>query len=115
MTGLRRGLRLRCPHCSEGHLFSSFMKVKDCEACGADNTAYPCDDAPPYLTLFLVGHLFVPFVFMMDKAWSPPMWVMFAVWLPLITALTLATMPFMKGAVVGLCWANGITRETARQ
>ncbi|MBP0495127.1 DUF983 domain-containing protein [Pararoseomonas indoligenes] len=114
-TGLRRGLGLRCPHCGEGRLFRRFLTVSACEACGSDNTRYPADDAPPYLTLFLVGHFVVPFVFWMDKAWSPALWVMFAIWLPLITAITLATLPFMKGAVVGIAWANGVTRETARQ
>lgn len=114
-TGLKRGLGLRCPHCGEGRLFSSFLKVEGCKECGQDNTIYPSDDAPPYLTLFLVGHLFVPFVFWMDKAWAPEMWVMFAIWLPLITALTLLTLPYMKGAVIGICWAYGVTRETARQ
>ena len=33
----------------------------------------------------------------------------------LITVLTVAMLPFMKGAVIGIAWANGITRETARQ
>jgi uncharacterized protein (DUF983 family) len=116
ITGVRRGLRQRCPQCGEGHLFSSFLKVKgSCEACGADNTAYPSDDAPPYLTLFLVGHLILPFMFWMDRAWAPAMWIMFAIWLPLISVVTLATLPFMKGATIGFAWATGVTRETARQ
>ncbi|WP_426954394.1 DUF983 domain-containing protein [Muricoccus radiodurans] len=115
VTGVGRGLRLRCPQCGEGHLFSGFLKVKGCEACGEDNTNYPSDDAPPYLTLFLIGHLIVPFMFWMDKAWAPAMWVMFAIWLPLIGGLSLAMLPFMKGATIGLAWANGVTRETARQ
>ncbi|MBL6457749.1 DUF983 domain-containing protein [Belnapia sp. T6] len=114
--GLRRGLGLRCPQCGEGRLFGRFLKVSDhCEACGADNTIYPSDDAPPYLTLFLVGHLILPFMFWMDKAWEPAMWVMFALWLPLVGGMTLALLPYMKGVVVGFAWANGVTRETARQ
>ncbi len=114
--GVRRGLALRCPQCGEGRLFRGFLKVSEhCEACGADNTVYPSDDAPPYLTLILVGHLIVPFIFWMDKAWAPAMWIMFAIWLPLISAVTLATLPYMKGAVVGFAWATGVTRETARQ
>lgn len=113
--GVRRGLRLRCPECGEGRLFSSFLKVKGCEACGSDNTVYPSDDAPPYLTLLLVGHFIVPFAFWMDKAWAPELWVMFAIWLPLITIVTLAALPYMKGAVVGVAWATGVTRATVRQ
>lgn len=115
-VGVRRGLGGRCPHCGEGRLFSRFLKVRErCDACGADNTVYPSDDAPPYLTLLLVGHLVLPFMFWMDRAWAPAMWVMFAIWLPLIAALTLAVLPVLKGAVVGFAWATGVTRETARQ
>jgi uncharacterized protein (DUF983 family) len=115
-VGVRRGLGLRCPQCGEGRLFARFLKVRErCEACGQDNMIYPSDDAPPYLTLFLVGHLILPFMFWLDRAWEPAVWVQLAIWLPLITIVTLATLPYMKGAVVGFAWATGVTRESARQ
>ena len=111
-SGVGRGLKLRCPQCGEGHLFNGFLKVAPrCEVCGADNTIYPSDDAPPYLTLVLVGHFVLPLMFWMDKAWSPAMWVMFTIWLPLIAVLTIGMLPFMKGAVVGFAWATGVTRQ----
>lgn len=115
-TGIVRGLRLRCPHCGEGHLFRGFLKVREhCEVCGKDNSIYPADDAPPYLTLLLIGHLVVPFIFVVERAWAPALWITFAIWVPLIVAITLATLPFMKGAVIGIAWANGVTRASARQ
>jgi uncharacterized protein (DUF983 family) len=114
-TGVRRGLGLRCPHCGKGPLFSRFLKVSDhCEVCGADNTIYPSDDAPPYLTLLLVGHVFIPLIFWMDRAWAPALWMLFAIWLPLITAVTIAALPYMKGAVIGFAWATGVTRQATR-
>lgn len=114
--GVRRGLGLRCPQCGEGRLFGRFLKVSECcEACGADNTVYPSDDAPPYLTLFFVGHFIIPFMFWVDRAWEPALWVQFAIWLPLIAAVSLVLLPYMKGAVVGFAWAMGVTRESARQ
>lgn len=114
--GLRRGLRLRCPACGEGRLFARYLKVSQrCESCGADNAVYPSDDAPPYLTIVLVGHLILPVIFWVDRSWSPALWVQLAIWLPLITLITVAMLPFMKGAVIGIAWANGVTRETARQ
>lgn len=116
LQGLRRGVGLRCPQCGEGRLFSRFLKVsKHCEACGADNTIYPSDDAPPYLTLVLVGHVFIPLMLWIDRAWEPAIWLQLAIWLPLIGIITLGALPYMKGAVVGFAWANGVTRETARQ
>ena len=115
-VGVRRSASLRCPQCGEGHLFGRFLKVRDrCEVCGADNTLYPSDDAPPYLTLILVGHIFAPLIFWLDAAWQPSMWLILAISLPAIAAVTLAMLPYMKGAVVGFAWATGVTRETARQ
>ena len=67
-TGVRRGLGLRCPHCGEGRLFGRFLKVSEhCEVCGADNTMYPSDDFPPYLTILVTGHVLVPLLI-----WSDP-------------------------------------------
>ena len=32
---IKRGLRFRCPNCGEGHVFSSFFKMRDeCAVCG---------------------------------------------------------------------------------
>jgi uncharacterized protein (DUF983 family) len=94
-------------------LFQRFLKVSQhCEVCGADNTIYPSDDAPPYLTIVIVGHLVVPLILWMETTWAPAMWILFAIWLPLITAITIALLPFVKGAVVGFAWATGVTRES---
>ena len=115
-VGVRRGARLRCPQCGEGHLCGRFLKVRErCEVCGGDNTLYPSDDAPPYLTLILVGHIFAPLIFWLDAAWQPSMWLILARSLPAIAAVTLAMLPYMKGAGGGFAWATGVTRETAHQ
>lgn len=116
VDGVKRGIRLRCPQCGQGHLFDGFLKVRaHCEVCGGDNGVFPADDAPPYLTLLLVGHLVFPFVFWAEKAWAPALWLQFTIWLPVIVAITLGSLPYMKGAVIGIAWANGVTRSTARQ
>ena len=113
-VGVGRGIRLRCPQCGEGYLFSRYITVRErCEVCGEDNTIYPSDDAPPYLTLLMVGHFIIPFMFWMDKAWNPAMWVMFAIWLPLIAVTTMGMLPYMKGLVIGFAWANGVIRGDA--
>ena len=38
-------------------------------------------------------------------AYSPPLWVHAALWLPLTVALALLLLPCVKGALVGLQWA----------
>ena len=40
---------------------------------------------------------------------SPPTWIQMAIWLPLTLGLTLALLPLIKGAVIGVQWALGLT------
>jgi uncharacterized protein (DUF983 family) len=111
-TGIRRGLRCRCPECGRGHLFGGYLKLSPaCPSCGADNTIYPSDDFPPYLTILIVGHIIVPLFMWVDSAFAPALWLQFAIWLPLTVALAAALLPPMKGATVGLCWATKLTRQ----
>jgi uncharacterized protein (DUF983 family) len=111
LTGLRRGLSCRCPSCGEGRLFAGYLAVRSpCETCGADNADYPLDDFPPYLTIVLVGHVVVPLLIWADLRFAAPIWLQFAIWLPVTLILSLLVLPRMKGATAGLCWATGITR-----
>ena len=109
--GIRRGLSRRCPTCRQGDLFCGFLKVRPrCEVCGANNGAYPSDDMPPYLTIAIVAHVIIPLFMWVDHAFAPPLWVQFATWLPLTALLAIGLLPFVKGGVIGLCWATGIVR-----
>jgi uncharacterized protein (DUF983 family) len=113
LEGLRRGGTLHCPTCGEGRLFARYLKpTPRCAVCGADNTIYPSDDAPPYLTALLVGHLFVPVLLWIDHAFDPAMWLEMSIALPLFAILTMATLPFVKGAVIGFAHATGVTRAS---
>ncbi|MBV9251975.1 MAG: DUF983 domain-containing protein [Acetobacteraceae bacterium] len=111
-TGLRRGLAIRCPVCGQGRVLYNFLQVRTpCEVCGADNSVYPSDDFPPYLTIFAVGHIIIPLFLLVDRAYAPPIWVGCAIWLPLTLILCLLLLPRMKGATIGFCWAAGIERQ----
>lgn len=110
--GIRRGLTRRCPSCGQGRLFAGYLKVSPrCETCASDNTIYPADDFPPYLTILAAGHLLVPLIFIVERSFAPAVWVQTAIWLPVTLALCLTLLPFMKGATVGLCWATGLVRN----
>jgi uncharacterized protein (DUF983 family) len=112
--GVKRGLSLRCPNCGKGRLFKSFLKVEQhCEVCGNDNSIYPSDDAPPYLTLLLTGHVIVPLYMAIERAYAPPMWLSASIWLPLTAIMSILLLPYMKGGVLGFCWAKDIRREQA--
>ena len=93
----------KCPDCGEGRLFRAFLKVESpCAACGHDNAQYPSDDAPPYFTILIVGHLVIAPLVVAPVIWTLPPLLVLAVALPLVAALTLALLPRVKGAVIGL-------------
>ena len=101
-----RGVRGACPNCGRGHLFKGFLKVADaCDACGEELHHHRADDAPPYFTMFIVGHIVVPLVLVVEKLWAPPLAVHFVLWTAVTLGLTFALMPAVKGAIVGLQWA----------
>ena len=105
VLGMKRGAAGRCPQCGKGHLFRKYLKVQACEACGNDNTAYPADDAPPYFTILLVGHLVVAPLLVFPFIWQANVWLVLATVMPALLILTLLFLPIVKGAVVGLQWA----------
>jgi uncharacterized protein (DUF983 family) len=104
-----RGFLRRCPNCGEGKLFSGYLSVSaSCCACGTELHHQRADDAPPYFTIFIVGHIVVPLMLVVEKLWAPDLWIHFLFWLPLTLALTLLLLPRVKGAVIGLQWALGM-------
>lgn len=103
---MRRGLQHKCPACGKAALFSSYLKVVDtCPACNEELHHQRADDAPPYITIFIVGHIVVPGVLLLEKAYAPATWIHLSIWLPLLVVLSLAILPRIKGLFVGLQWA----------
>jgi hypothetical protein len=75
-TGLGRGLARRCLNCGAGRLLKGFLTIRSpCEVCGSDNHIYPSDDFPPYLTIFVTGHLVIPLFIWTDAAFEPALWL----------------------------------------
>jgi uncharacterized protein (DUF983 family) len=106
LTGLRRGLCLRCPECGQGRLLHAYLKVRPtCEVCGHDNAQYPSDDAPPYFTILIVGHLFVAPLLLFPFIWKWPAAYVLLATIPALAAVTLLLLPRIKGAVIGVQWA----------
>lgn len=100
------GARCRCPACGEGRLFKGYIEVEPvCNACGQELHHQRADDAPPYFTMFIVGHVIVGGVLTVEQTWAPETWVHLAIWLPLTVGLSLLLLPRIKGALVGLQWA----------
>ncbi|GLK80809.1 DUF983 domain-containing protein [Methylopila turkensis] len=101
-----RGLKLRCPACGEGRLFRAYLKVNDaCPACGEALHHQRADDAPPYVVISIVAHVIVAALMAVELTWKPEIWVHLVLWIPLTIAMSLALLPPVKGALVGLQWA----------
>jgi uncharacterized protein (DUF983 family) len=106
LQGLTRGFRRRCPNCGAGPLYRGYLTVeKTCPLCGHDNGQYRADDAGPYFTILVVGHIYVGPVLLMPFVWKAPIWLVIGLTLPALAALTLILLPLIKGAVIGAQWS----------
>ena len=106
LPAMLRGARGKCPSCGEGKIFSGYLKINDhCPHCGEALYHHRADDAPPYLTIFVLGHILVPLMLMVERGYTPPMWVHWVTWPTLAVVLTLVLLPLIKGAFVNLQWA----------
>jgi uncharacterized protein (DUF983 family) len=102
-----RGIRKRCPACGEGHIYRAYLKVNDaCPACGEALHHHRADDAPPYFTIIIVGHIVVPLVLVVERLFAPAIWMQSVGWTLLTTLLCLIVLPMAKGGLIGLQWAN---------
>ncbi|WP_407950735.1 DUF983 domain-containing protein [Parvibaculum sp.] len=105
-TSILRGFGGLCPSCGRGRIFHRFLKVADaCPNCGEELHHHQADDAPPYFTIMIVGHIVVPLMLWLELDYLPPLWVHAAIWPTLTLLLSLWFLPRIKGAVVGWQWA----------
>lgn len=105
-TALINGARSKCPNCGEGPVFNGFLDIVDeCETCGEALHHHRADDLPPYLNIFIVGHIVVAFLLLAVKyEWFDTWTITFGgAGIALISAIVL--MRPLKGMVVGLQWA----------
>lgn len=104
-----RGLRQTCPACGRGALYQAFLKTHEqCSQCGEMLGAHEADDAPPYFTIFIVGHVVIPLALLVERFYAPPLWI-HATLFSLIAIITaLLALPRVKGAIIGWQWALGM-------
>ncbi|WP_198371218.1 DUF983 domain-containing protein [Roseomonas rosulenta] len=111
-VALARGAKCLCPACGQGKLFNGYLRVVDeCSACHAPLGRIRADDAPPYFTIFLAGHVLLPGVFLVDKIWRPEMWVHMAIWLPAFAIVSTLLLRPVKGMVVAWMMRLGLTGD----
>lgn len=110
-TALGRGILGRCPACGQTRCFAGYLRVVPvCVACTAPLGSLRADDLPPYLTIFIVGHVIVGLMMWAEGAYRLDFGVQAAIFLPLSLVLTLALLRPVKGAVLGLMLKLGMAK-----
>ena len=101
----KRALLGRCPCCGKGQLFRTYLKqVENCSVCGEFFGAIRADDAAPWLTIIIVGHVFLPLMLYFEAGTSIPAWVAACGWSAFFIALSLAILPRAKGLFIAILW-----------
>ena len=104
---VKRGFMGKCPHCGEGKMFRAFLKVAEaCPSCGEELHHQRADDAPPYMTIFVVGHIIgAGMLWVEHQNDALPIWIHATVWPILTVLLSFYFLPRIKGGLIGLQWA----------
>ena len=112
-----RGMKGQCPACGSKTLWRKYLKVQDdCAACGLHLGGHQADDAPPYFTIFIVGHVIVPIALIVERLYTPPLYIHALHFTVLAVLVSLISLPIVKGGVVGLQWAlrlHGFAAESS--
>ena len=103
---LWRGFKQCCPACGKGRIYGKYLKVNAaCNVCGQELHHHRADDAPPYFTMLVVGHLVIGMLLSVEMHYHPEIWVHAVLWAPITIVLSLLMLPRIKGALIGLQWA----------
>lgn len=102
-----RGAMCRCPHCGQGKMFRAYLKTAyQCDICGEELSHHRADDFPPYIAITIVGHIIIFLMLHLDMTYHVQPITYVVTMIPLAIVLPLAMLPSIKGAIVGLQWAN---------
>ncbi len=98
----------RCPNCGDGPLFAGFLRVAPaCTACGFDFKRVDSGDGPAVFVIFIAGFIAAFGVMFTAIFWRhAPIWVSFAIWLPVAAILCFALLRPMKGLMIAAQFAN---------
>jgi uncharacterized protein (DUF983 family) len=106
LIAIYRGAIGRCPRCGKGSLLYRYLKIVDCcSVCGEPYGHFRTDDAAPWLTILVVGHITIPIVLIFEQSFKIAMALALAIYLPLIAGLTLILLPRCKGVIAAVLWA----------
>lgn len=112
-----RGAMGKCPRCTAAPLFARWLRpVAQCGSCGQDWTLHQADDFPPYVSIFVTGHLMAPLLIWLVLEQEFSTLAAAAVIVPFAIVVMLGVLQPAKGAIIALQWwlgMGGFVRERA--
>jgi uncharacterized protein (DUF983 family) len=87
--------------------------VHACPSCHAEFGRVRADDAAPWLTIIVIGHIFLPLVFFLNLDRLIAFWASVAVYAGFLSLLALAVLPRAKGLFIAILW--GPARRAPRR
>lgn len=101
------GLGAKCPRCGRGSLFDGLLEVRDrCDHCDLDLTPHDTGDGAIVFVILILGAVVVALAIWLEAAFAPPIWVHLAVWLPVVTILSIVLLRLFKGVLIALHFKN---------
>jgi uncharacterized protein (DUF983 family) len=87
-------------------LFRAYLKqVDSCRECNEAWCEIRTDDAAPWLTILIVGHVMAPVLVAMSKSGRFSPWEMTAILVPVLVAICLLILPRAKALFMAAIWA----------
>lgn len=106
---LARGFTKHCPKCGKASIYERYLKpTPACTSCGEKYDHIRTDDFAPWLTLIVLGHLFVPLVYHLETTYRPPLVMLFSILVPTVIVGVMGALPHFKGAAIALMWHLGL-------
>jgi len=102
---LLNGVRLTCPRCGEGKLFSSYLKRVDaCSHCGESFEGLDADDGPAWLTIGLTVPMLIGSLLYLELRQDLPAGEEALILVAAAISSVLLLLPVAKGFFIGLLW-----------
>jgi uncharacterized protein (DUF983 family) len=101
-------LKPRCPLCRKGRLYRPWTVsvVEKCAVCAAPLGQHDIGDGAAVFLLFILGFSIVPLAWVLELAFSPPLWVQAFIWSVVGTAMVAILLPATKAYIVMLEWRH---------
>lgn len=106
---IKRGLRLRCPACGKGKIYSGFLDVSEsCSHCNLALKEHDAGDGPAYVVMSLMSVKIMVLALILEFTAEPPVWLHIIIWLPVTILGSLILLRFTKSLFIAMQYHHSI-------